>query len=155
MFVIVVGVAGVTSTIWWATQKSDSGKLVTEASTLGRSLVEAVVSRNLVNRTAAGVWPGPASGLNDPVDLRRDIRDAPFDDANLDYVFVGHNVGPDSEQTASSLDRFRRNITVERRTAVGADEPDEGLAQLTVTIYWDEGSLERRVQVHSLIGHGV
>ena len=42
MFVIVVGVAGVTATMWWATKRSDSGKVMSEASNIARFVSETI-----------------------------------------------------------------------------------------------------------------
>lgn len=177
MFVILVGIAGITSTIWWGTQRADSGQLVTEASNHARTLFETVVSRNLVKLAAdanGGNFPvgGGTFGLVSANTSSRDpIYSAPFDKATLgvelgkhvrgqstaaSMVNPGQQLGSQNE-VSNELARFSRNIQCVRGVASnpGVDDYQPGLCTLTTTVYWHEGRHERNVSVQGVIRHNV
>ena len=68
MFVLTVGIAGVTASLWWATKNQGAGREMTEASNHGRVLMEALISSMEVNWTAlkgGNAWPDQNSGVNE------------------------------------------------------------------------------------------
>jgi len=146
MFVIVVGIAGITSTIWWATKRSDSGKVVTEASNHARSIFETILSKELLKNPT----------LADSSDTARTaMRAAPFDAPSLDYIFGEHikgQSGLNNNEISSDIDRFTRNIRVVDRVA---GDYDENLTNLRVRVYWKEGNHERNVSLEGVVARNV
>ena len=177
MFVILVGISGITSTIWWGTQRADSGQLVTEASNHARTLFETVVSRNLVKLAAdsnGGNFPvgGGTFGLvSANAGTRTPVYAAPFDKATLGVDLARHVRGQSTatsminpaqqlgsqNEVSSEMARFTRNIDC-RRGAVanpGVDDYQPELCTLIVAVYWREGRHERNVSVQGVIRHNV
>jgi prepilin-type N-terminal cleavage/methylation domain-containing protein len=141
LFVIVVGIAGITSTIWWATKRSDSGKVVTEASNHARSIYETILSKELIGK----------AGLADASDTARTaMRAVPFDQPSLDYIFGEQAIGQavNNDEISSDINRFTRNITVTNRPTGGYDEK---LSNLRVRVYWTEGRHERNVSLEGVV----
>ncbi len=134
MFVIVVGIAGVTSTIWWGMQKSDSGKLINEASNIGRVIVENIVAQGMIGNAtpAPPAWPNALSGINDSATDRRELDAAPLNTVVLDHIANA------VDNTHSDWNRFRRNIRCVQMGAPGSGIYDEVLCTLSVRIYWQE-----------------
>lgn len=162
MFVMIVGIAGVTSAIYWGMQKTDSGKYVTQASDLARIITETFVARGEIAEAAVGTppWPDSDSKINDNPEERRPVFDEPFQDLSIAGTgFTAY----DSVIDQSRIDRFRRNISVQRvapaGTVTGPPDNQSGytaeLAVLTVKIYWDEKGHERHVSLETIIPHGV
>lgn len=136
MFVLVVGISGVTATIWWGSQKADSGKIIQEASAIGRVLMETMATSQaiFVNAPPAPpAWFGPNSGLFDDPAVRREIVDPPFDGTVLQTGHIQNTI----LNTQSDIDRFRRNIRVERDPQ-GANTYGDDLCGVTVRVYWQD-----------------
>jgi hypothetical protein len=162
MFVMVVGIAGVTSSIYWGMQKTDSGKYVTQASDFARILTETFVARGEIAQAAALTppWPDADSGINDEPGERRALFAPPFQDlatagaADMAYGAV-------LEQR--DVDKYSRNIQVERLAPEGTLTGPPGnqsgysaeLARLVVRVYWDEKGHERHVKLETVIDHGL
>lgn len=177
MFVILVGISGITSTIWWGTQRADSGQLVTEASNHARTLFETVVSRNLVKLAAdsnGGNFPvaGGTFGLvSANASTRTPVYAAPFDKATIGVELVRHVRGQSTvastvdpaqqlgsqNEVSSELARFTRNIDCRRGvvSTPGVDDYQPSLCTLTTRVYWQEGRHERNVSVQGVIRHNV
>ena len=157
MFVIVIGIAGVTSSIFWGLKHQDSGKSITEASNHGKLILERLaIEGQLLNITT---WPADGSGINDSsASTRRDVYAAPF--AALKDFQLGQKVvaGAGSQSNiGSDTSRFKRNITTERLTPVNSpvDDYKSNLAKVTVRIYWFENEHERHVTVQGVMPHGL
>jgi hypothetical protein len=146
MFVIVVGVAGVTATMWWATKRSDSGKVMSEASNVARFISETVRTQGFLQQT---VLPDSNSGLKDNPTDRRDIYAPPL---SASLLGMGHVTGQtiDSENIQSDVDRFQRNVTYQQLPASGSQHAGN-MALLSVRVYWAEKGFERHVIVESLL----
>ena len=146
MFVIVVGVAGVTATMWWAAKRSDSGKVMSEASNIARFISETIRTQGYLQQTNL---PDLASGLKDGPTDRRGIYDPPFSAVLLG---MGHITGQKAEKETfqSDVDRFRRNVTYDRLNGAGSAHA-ANMALLIVRIYWNEEGFERHVTVESLL----
>ena len=161
MFVMVVGIAGVTSAIYWGMQKTDSGKYVTQASDLARILTETFVARGEIAEAApSGGWPASDSKINDLPEERRPVFDEPFQDLSVAGTgFTSY----DSVIEQRDITKYTRNISVERLapdgTLTGPPGNQSGytaeLARLTVRVYWNEKGHERNVKLETLIPHGV
>jgi hypothetical protein len=155
IFVILVGVSGVTATIWWGLQKQDQGKLITEASNIGRIILENIMIQGTVGISPnITTWPTAATGLNDAPTDRREILAAPIP-FSIVTTLTDH-LGASSTSTHhnifSDLGRFRRNITCQRlgpnnSTAAGR------LCRLTVTIFYQDGAYEGRVVQEAVFPH--
>jgi hypothetical protein len=162
MFVMVVGIAGVTSAIYWGMQKTDSGKYVTQASDLARIITETFVARGEIAEAAVGspAWPDNSSKIfDDPAD-RRPVFDEPFQDLSV----VGTGITAyDSVIEQRDITKYTRNIRVERLappgTLTGPPTNQSGytasLARLIVKVYWNEKGHERHVTLETIIPHGV
>lgn len=156
MFVIVVGIAGVTSALFWGLQKTDSGKFHTQASNLCRVFTESYLARGLTTLSlGASTWPPATSGVNDGPNERKPLFSPPFNDLadfTIDY---------DSNLTTAELEKFTRNVSVTRLAAPGSVEGPNGtgykasLARLVVRVYWHEKSLERHAELETVFSHGV
>lgn len=137
MFVIVVGVAGVISSIYWGLQKTDHGQYITQASNYARVISETLITRGDVKTAfslSGGSAPPATSGVNDAATERRAIFAPPFDHLSTNYG---------ASQGSGTIDRYRRNISVQRLAAAGASDGlggthTSGLARVTVKIYYDE-----------------
>lgn len=142
MFVIAVSLLGVMSALFWGTQHSDSGKVMTEASNLARTITEGIRIQGLANLLPPELDDAPA--------VRKAIDDPPLQSVVTTYLSsIKGQTGTNTENTQSEVSRFRRNISVERLT--GGDTHSSGLATLTVRIYWDEKGAERRAIVETII----
>jgi prepilin-type N-terminal cleavage/methylation domain-containing protein len=152
IFVIVVGVAGVTATIWWALQKQDSGKLMTEASNHARVLFERIQANGPI-LISGSTWPSVGSPINDEPDARRPLYDPPF--VGLGVHIQGQDV--DVDNTANELERFTRNIRCTRM--VPSNPPDDDylgeLALVQVRVFWQEKNHERSAVLEGMVNHGV
>lgn len=158
IFVILIGVSGVTATIWWGFQKQDQGKLITEASNIGRIIMENIIIQGTVGtQPNTTTWPTPATGLNDSPGDRRDILAAPipFSVVNTltDHLGAESSATPTHHNIFSDITRFKRNITCVRlapnnTTALGR------LCRLTVTIFYRDGAYEGQVVQEAVFPHG-
>lgn len=145
MFVIVVGIAGVTATIWWGSTKADAGKLIQEASNLGRYMMETVAIRSRPLAVDAPAWPTATSGMNDAADVRRPLDAAPFDAGLLNVNYIQNTI----LNSQSNISRFRRNITCTRLPGGAANYADS-LCTVTIRIYWQDkqSNVNPRVREH-------
>jgi prepilin-type N-terminal cleavage/methylation domain-containing protein len=140
MFVLVVGIAGVTSSIWWGVQKADSGQYLSDASNYARVLMESVVLGGLVKAETVNKGlnlPSAASGLNDGVNDRVPIFDPPT-------VFTSLRTTYAVEDSAADIDRFRRNISTVRLAAANSKDSLGGnhysnMFRITVRVFWQDG----------------
>ncbi len=141
MFIIVVGIAGVTSTLYWGVQKSDAGKEVSEASNLARICMETLIVRGSF---VAG------TNVND-APAARTLLDAP-PLAATDFTTVGKTEAGAYHNVASTVNsrRFRRNISFTRlnNTTTAYDYP---LCRATVRIYWEDKKGVERFVTHETI----
>jgi hypothetical protein len=158
MFVIIVGIAGVMSSIYWGLQHQDSGKIMSEASNHAKLILERIAINGYVT-TGTG-WPTAASGINDPdLDTRRDIHDFPFaalEEFNLGQsVKVGSTTAGSQNNFGSGTDRFTRNIQTTRLTPTNPPNDDykSSLARVDVRVYWFEKKYERKVLVQGVFPH--
>ena len=161
MFVMIVGIAGVTSAIYWGMQKTDSGRYITQASDLARILTETFVARGeIAEADGSPPWPSAASKINDDPSERRPVFDEPFQDLSS----VGAGITSyDSVIEQRDIDKYKRNIRVERLAPEGSLTGSPGnqsgysasLARLIVKIYWDEKGHERHVTLETIIPHGL
>lgn len=157
IFITVVGISGVTSVLWWGLQKQDHGKLISEASNLGRIILENIIIQGAVGLTPnTTTWPGTASGLNDAAATRHEILAAPIPFSVINTMtehLGGASASADHHNIFSNIDRFRRNISVER---LGVDNStSEGrLCRMTVAIYYQDGAYEGRVLQEAVFPHG-
>ena len=153
MFVLTVGIAGVTASLWWATKNQGAGREMTEASNHGRVLMEALISSMEVNWTAlkgGNAWPDQNSGVNDAAGTRRDVYAAPF--VGLEQSVTGQSLI--QSNLTYDVSQFKRNITVTRQGA--ANTYDFGTCIATVRIYWNtEKGRERSVAIESIIDHSL
>lgn len=138
MFVIVVGIGGVTATIWWGSQKSDAGKLIQEASGIGRILIEHMASSGQIFTNASPAppaWFDAASGINDAAITDRSPIDAPpFDASQLLMTHIQNSL----TNTQSDIDRFSRNITCTRMNPAGTGVYGEELCTVKITVFWQD-----------------
>lgn len=141
ILIFTVGIAGVTSSLWYGTHASQHGKRITEATNHARSMMEALRGRNYIENAIPMVsgWPGPTSGLNDAPGDRVPLDTAPFLQAHL------HN---------ADLRSFTRNVTVTRASTNTSDH-EYGLAVVTIRVYWMEKDSERHIEVRGVISHGL
>ncbi len=135
MFVIVVGISGVTATIWWGSSKSDSGKLIQEASNVGRIIMESMATKVDFAGLKSGGWFPASSGINDAPNDRRAINAAPL---GVIGVLPTQHILNTSDNTHSNLDRYLRNITCTRLAAAGSGTYDESLMTVRVSTYWQD-----------------
>lgn len=154
MFVIVVGIAGVTATIWWGTKQADSGKQIAEASNIGRLLTENIILQGVI-RSAPGAWPDANSGLNDAPETRRPIEAPPLSASLFLTEHVGANLNATANHNvASQVSRYTRNITC-TRLAPDNTTYDGELCMLAVRIYWrDDRGQEHFVAQETITPHG-
>lgn len=142
LFVISVGIMGVMAALTWGVQHSDSGKVMTEATTLARTFTETIRLRGIKS-------PFPAYYTNSVAD-RVALDAAPFD--GPDSIYLKVIKGPTDANTQSSLARFQRNISIKKLDKKPADPPHvDSLARLSVKIYWQEEELERHVDLETII----
>jgi Tfp pilus assembly protein PilV len=150
MFVIIVGISGVTATIWWGMKQTDHGKIISEASNLGRLCTENIIIRGLIT-AAPGAWPAANSGLNDSATERRAVAAVPLDILSFDIIGAD---GTALNNVASEATRFSRNISC-TRLAPSGNTYDSELCVLTVRIYWrDRQGVERFVAQETITPHG-
>lgn len=158
MFVIVVGIAGVTASIWWATKHKDTGREITEATNYCRMLTEAIMSRSGgFDWASYAPWPSNTSGVNDAASDRRPIFSTPF--ANLGQEVTGQrvvttamsNVVGSSNMLSNDASRFTRNIQLTRLGTTG--KYDNKLARVLVTVYWQHKEIEKRVVMETITKH--
>ena len=163
MFVIVVGISGIVSTLWWAGRKQDSGKLMSEATNQARVIFETIIEESMIPAAAgasgSGTWPDGTYGLvdGDPND-RTAILAAPFDAlTEFQDQATGQSGVSGQDETSSANTRFTRNVTVVRQvgTLAGVDDYLDGLALVTVNVYWVEHGLERKVTLEGMVSHNV
>lgn len=172
MFVIVVGLSGVTSSLWWATDRADSGKFLTEATNHGRALFEVIASEGMIVKAAElsadKTWPDGSNGLVDELESdRTPLTAPPFDNANLAFQIQakGQAAGPLSsggtgskDELSSELEKFRRNIDITRKVP-GVGAPVEAfvdrLAVVRIRIYWNEKNHERKAEIRGVLEHNV
>lgn len=152
MFVITVGIAGVTASLWWATKNQGAGREMTEASNHARVLMEALISSLEVNwdTISGGAFPDSTSGINDLPATRTPIYAAPF--VGLDQSVTGQSVNQDN--MTYEADRFQRNIALTRQG--GTNTYDFGTCIATVRVFWNtEKGRERQVALESIIDHNL
>lgn len=134
MFVIVVGLSGVTATLWWGSQQSDGGKVIAEASNLGRVCMETLIVRGSFITGA---------DVNDGANVRKNLSAPPL--ALTDFTTIGLTVAGDHRNISSNIERFKRNISMERLSN-NTNRYDFPLCRATVRIYWkDKNNHERFV----------
>lgn len=158
MFVIIVGIAGTTSVIWWGLMQEDAGKSIHEASNIGRIITENILASNPIPQAANGQpWPGADSGLNDAPDVRRPLNAPPNGVAASLFENNGRGLGEVASlgNIHSNLGRFTRNITVTRLAEPGSEDFNSDLALLTVRIYWPDTPMERSVVQQVVLPHGL
>lgn len=167
MFVLVVGISGVTSALYWGTQRIDSGKYVTDATEFGRLISERIVGSGVIRSEAllSGGWPQKGvSGINDnaltsgqdPMTVCRKLFEVPISD--LEFGAQTDYTGGTASQ--SKVDQYRRHITCDRLQPKGWVNASGSsyladLARITVTIYWQEKGHVRNVRFETLAKHGV
>lgn len=152
MFVIVVGISGVTATLWWGHKHADSGKIVTEASQHARFFAEKV-RLNATPGMTGSTWPNTA-GLNDAPSARVALFAPPFQTFDADAAHRrGQSVSVGNQATESDFNRFTRNISYRQLSPGGNPATDYAatIGLLTVRIYWNEEGRERHVAVETLI----
>lgn len=145
MFVIVIGISGVTSAIYWGLEKQDSGKVIAEASAHGELILEQVL------QTA------PSTAADASLSDRTPLYDPPFDKL-ADYRLgqtekVGKSGGTVGSQKnlENDVSRFTRNIQIQKLTPNGTvDAFRSGMSLVTVRIYWTEKNHERHVTVEGV-----
>lgn len=141
MFVISVGIMGVMAALFWGVQHSDSGKIVTEASTIARTIAETVRLQGV--KRPFNTW------ANDPPAARVAVDAVPFNGPNSPYLNVIK--GPNTANTQSSLARFQRNISLVELSPPSTTSHLGSLARLSVKIYWREEALSRQVNVETIV----
>lgn len=135
MFVIVVGLSGVTATLWWGTRQTDNGKVITEASNIARICMETLIIQ--------GRFTSAPANVNDAPSVRNPVSAPPL--SLNDFSTVGSTVAGDDHNIASTISRFTRNISMVKLSNNTASY-DYPLCRATVRIYWrDKNNLERSV----------
>ncbi len=146
MAVILVGLAGVTSSLIFGLRAGHHGELLTDATNLARLIIETEIGRDYIS-SATDVdgdnMPGANSGLNDAAGVTRAIDAFPFEDD-----FMQDLVGTTSGR---STGHFERHIEVTRLGASGT--PEEFLATMTVTISWEEKGVDKDVTMSAIVPH--
>lgn len=140
MFVIVVGISGVTSAIYWGTAKADTGQNISQASNYARVLMETIVLKGLVKQETVNKGsnlPSAASGINDPPTARIPVFDPPSDFSALTNDFA-------ISDSSGKRDRYRRNISTVRLAPANSTDALGGnhfanMFRVTVTVYWNDG----------------
>lgn len=139
MFIVVVGLAGVTAALAYGVKNSTRGRDLAEATQVARTFFEAIQGNSLVDSVELDEeWPGPESGINDDREVRRLLNEAPFGSINF---------------TPNQVTRFRRNISVER-----VAEPDDvvhrsKLARVTVRVTWQDSQGEHKSELIGVVRH--
>ena len=147
LFIIAVGLLGVMATLVWATRYSDSGKVVTEATSLARTLTETVRMRGVQ-------YPLPTDSeyLTGP---RRKVLAPPFNSLENEVYLApvkGQSGASGEANTQSDLDRFQRSILVKALDSGSGSEPHLAkVGQLTVKVFWQEKQRERHVAIETVI----
>jgi prepilin-type N-terminal cleavage/methylation domain-containing protein len=162
MFVIVVGIAGVTSSIWWAMSKADSGKFMTEATNHARALYETIVGEGLISAAAEASstgWPDGSTGLvdTDP-DARTALLAPPFHAVGLAVQAQALGQSSDTNEISSDTERFTRNISIVRGDPTSRTATEfylDDLAFIQVRIYWNEKGHERKAEVRGVARHNL
>ena len=143
MAVILIGLAGVTSALWFGISSSQHGNRIAEATNHARSMLEAMQGRNyldlVIPAQMVGGWPGPLSGLNDNPTDRKLLDDPPFLNAHL----------PDS-----NLSYYRRNVVSERLNTDSSNH-EYHLARVTIRIFWSEKGVEKNVAITGIVRHSL
>lgn len=162
IFVTVVGISGVTATIWWATKNQDVGREITEATNIGRMLTESIMaSSGGFSWGSYDPWPDGNSGVNDSDEVRRDLFDPPFELLGRHMLgqssvegLDGTMVGGDSF-LSNGPDRFKRNIQITKlgHGSSSGTQYSEKLAHVKVTVYWESKGIERNVVMESVAQH--
>lgn len=146
LFVISVGIMGVMAALFWGVQHSDSGKVMTEAASVARSLTETIRLRGYVKR------PFPSWAI-ETATARTPVTAFPFDSAE-DEVYLsvvkGQSGPSGGANTQSGLERFQRNISVTELDPSGSPHL-ASMARLAVKIYWQEEALERHIVVETIV----
>jgi hypothetical protein len=141
MAVILIGMSGVAATLYFGFNSSDHGDKLAAATQHARTLIEIAVGQNFndgTNIDGGTGLPSVNSGMNDAASQEPRELDAP------PYYKAAFPPGRD-------LSIFKRKITIERRGLVGS--PEQHLALMTVTIYWEEKGVERSVTTSAVIPH--
>lgn len=139
--VILIGLFGVTNSLVFGLSATHHGTMLSEASSHCRTLLETATGRDYISLTPPSQldgdnMPSAASGLNDADDDRTPIDAAPFE-----AVFL----------TNADIRPFMRNIQTVRKGPVGT--PEGELAIMTVTVFWNEKGVEKRVRMSGVIPH--
>lgn len=136
VFVLAVALLGTVAALHYSVRGSLHGSLYTEASSHARAIMEVMLSENRAFLSAS--LPAATSGINDAAGVTRPLNEAPF--AQTEYRFP-------------NLSRFRRSIWVQEvrslNDSVAARAWRSDLRQITVTVYWNEASRQRSVQLVS------
>ncbi len=139
MFVIVVGLSGVTATLWWGTRQTDNGKVITEASNIARICMETLIIQGRFKQSV---------NVNDAANVRNPVSAPPL--AAADFTTVGTTVAGDDRNIASMTDRFTRNISMQPLSNNTTDY-DYPLCRATVRIYWKDKENRERSVTHETI----
>lgn len=146
--VIVVGMSGVAASLYFGFAKSRHGDDIATATQYSRMLIEIGAGRNFVdqNLDAGTRLPSSTSGMNDTDAEAPRALDAPPYDAGdfLAYPYVA-----DGDEPSRDLGKFTRKIQMQRVGAKGT--PEEFLARITVTLYWDDKGAQRSVSTSAIL----
>lgn len=135
---LAVALLGVMGSIAYGTRHSGSGAELSEAVHLARTVLVHIQEAGLVDTTELDeAWPTTDSGLNDEIDMRRPIDEAPF--GGLEF-------------TLPQLQRYQRRIVSERSSEEPLDHRYR-LATVTVHLYWQSPQGERTVHLTGLVSH--
>ncbi len=138
MFIVVVGLAGVTAALAYGVKNSTRGRDLAEATQVARTFFEAIQGNSLIDSVEMDEeWPGPESMINDPPEVRRLLNEAPFGSVNF---------------TPNQVTRFRRNIAVER-VAEPTDGHRSSLARVTVKVTWQDAQGEHKSELIGVVRH--
>ncbi len=134
--VIVIGLSGVAASLYFGFEKSKHGDEFAQATQYSRMLIEFVSKMDLKNGfppLGGNGLPQNGSGINDNTgQAPRHLTEAPFEPKQ----FLGYWSEDDAlnDESRRQLDRYTRNIRLERLGAKGT--PEEFLGRITVTVYW-------------------
>ena len=158
MFVLVVGIAGVTSAIYWGIQNTDRGQHITQASNYARGLMESIQAQGMVRNAASAEHGAQPSAMptssGDFVDAPGDLT--PIFDPPFQFLKDKYGVA----ESDATIDRYRRNIQVTQLANWGVSDSMGGdsashLCNVVVTVWWTEDgtNYDKSVKVESVMPH--
>lgn len=139
MAVIAIGMSGVAASLYYGQRQSQHGDELAKASQYAKTLIELCRARSFAGSSTldGDGLPNEDSGINDNADQPpRELSFFPYEEK--DFLGYWTDVEADQDNSAREMERFTRHIRMERISAEG--EPNDALARMTVTVYWEAKS---------------